>query len=279
MNILGPGEAHAVNNLGQVAGYSYYGGYWATIWSPNGTLFSPIGTTTVAYGINDSGTAAGNYTFFENGNFASRPFVWNAGGGMQLIGPAGVNNFATAINNSGWITGYTNNSAFLYDGISFQSLATPAGYSSSGGYVIGNDGAVYGVASSGATGSMVVWRNGQPSLIPGLEGGSGFPEGVNSSGVLVGSSRLSSGLLQAFLWDGTQTINLADYIANVTGMLLVEATGINDAGQIIGRGLLGGVDHAVLLTPTDEPRTFAPEPGAWILVSAGLVVLVRRRRR
>ena len=46
-------------------------------------------------------------------------------------------------------------------------------------------------------------------------------------------------------------------VSNPTGMTLVEALSINDGGFIVGFGLVGGAEHAFLLTPVPEPGTLA----------------------
>jgi hypothetical protein len=54
----------------------------------------------------------------------------------------------------------------------------------------------------------------------------------------------------AFMYDGAMH-NLNDMIPPQppNGWFLSEAWGINDRGQIVGRGLLNGVHHAYLLLP------------------------------
>ena len=55
------------------------------------------------------------------------------------------------------------------------------------------------------------------------------------------------------------------------GWELDSANAINDAGQIVGEGLVNGQDHAFLLTPTPEPGAAA------IAIIAGFGLLRRRR--
>jgi uncharacterized membrane protein len=64
-------------------------------------------------------------------------------------------------------------------------------------------------------------------------------------------------------------------VANPEGMTLVEALSINDAGFIVGYGIVGGAEHAFLLAPV-------PEPGTMSLLGlglGGLGVRTYRRRR
>jgi probable HAF family extracellular repeat protein len=74
---------------------------------------------------------------------------------------------------------------------------------------------------------------------------------INNLGQIVGY--LSFGQLnQAFLFDGTNIVNLTQYIPPGSGFTnLSSADGINDQGQIIGSGTLTNGDyHGFLLTPS-----------------------------
>ncbi len=80
----------------------------------------------------------------------------------------------------------------------------------------------------------------------------------------------------AFLWDSTHGIqNLSHLLApSSSGWTILSANGINNNGQIVGLGQLGGQQFAVLLTPT-------PEPSALVLAAlgaAGLFLAARRRK-
>jgi probable HAF family extracellular repeat protein len=68
--------------------------------------------------------------------------------------------------------------------------------------------------------------------------------------------------------------NLNDLIPADSGWVLSEAHGINDAGQIVGVGTVGGLFHAFLLTPA------TPEPsGAAMALIAAIALLSGRQRR
>ena len=67
-------------------------------------------------------------------------------------------------------------------------------------------------------------------------------------------------------------VDLNTLIDPLSGWELSAATAINDAGQITGYGVIGGQNHAFLLTPVPEPTTLA-------LLALGLPLLVGRNLR
>jgi probable HAF family extracellular repeat protein len=73
--------------------------------------------------------------------------------------------------------------------------------------------------------------------------------GVNKRVEIVGSSSSTAGANHAFLWVEGTMVDLNDYIDPSLGWELREATAINVHGQICGSGIIGGEEHAFLLTP------------------------------
>jgi probable HAF family extracellular repeat protein len=53
----------------------------------------------------------------------------------------------------------------------------------------------------------------------------------------------------AFIWQNGVITDLNTLIPSGTGWVLQQANGINDNGQIVGTGTIGGQAHAFLLTP------------------------------
>ncbi len=66
---------------------------------------------------------------------------------------------------------------------------------------------------------------------------------------MVGWARTSDFYVHAVLWVDDQIIDLNTVEGIPAGWVLAEARGINNAGQIVGRGVFGGSDRAFLLTP------------------------------
>ena len=57
----------------------------------------------------------------------------------------------------------------------------------------------------------------------------------------------------AFIYSGGKMYNLTSQLVNGSGWQLSFAAGINNAGQIVGTGLINGAQHAFLLTPVPGP--------------------------
>jgi probable HAF family extracellular repeat protein len=74
---------------------------------------------------------------------------------------------------------------------------------------------------------------------------------INSTGQIVGYVSNTDQDLNAFLYTGSQMVDLNDYLPSNSGWLsLATADAINDAGQIAGAGTLtNGEYHAYLLSP------------------------------
>jgi probable HAF family extracellular repeat protein len=91
--------------------------------------------------------------------------------------------------------------------------------------------------------------------------------GINNSGQVVGESYISGGGQHAFLYSGSGSMqDLNDLINPASGWTLNVARSINDLGQIVGSGTIGGRSHTFLLTPVPEPSTF-------VLLSIGILGL------
>jgi probable HAF family extracellular repeat protein len=122
-----------------------------------------------------------------------------------------------------------------------------------------------------------------------LGGSSSYAYGINDDGQTVGYSTLSDGADHAFLYSNGLLLDLNSLIGAGSGWTLDAAYAVNNAGQIVGTGLLNGIEHAFLLNPApsvlvstntfqsgealSEPAA-APEPGTWLLMLGGLAGLV-----
>jgi uncharacterized membrane protein len=100
---------------------------------------------------------------------------------------------------------------------------------------------------------------------------------------------MAAGDNHAFLYQNGVLFDLNALLASTAGWELTAAYGINDAGQIVGTGILDGVEHAFQLDPfhpglrlalaaAQQPTSEAPEPAAAMLAAVGLLGLLGARR-
>ena len=59
----------------------------------------------------------------------------------------------------------------------------------------------------------------------------------------------------------------------ITGLVLNDANGINNSGQIVANGKINGLTHQFLLTPA----TIVPLPNAFFIFLSGLGLLFYKR--
>ncbi|MGA2257347.1 MAG: DUF3466 family protein [Thermoguttaceae bacterium] len=300
--------AYGINNNGQVVGYSFVDPYSS---NPHAFIYSngamqdlgtlPGGSSSWAYGINNKGQVVGNsYSNPRNtdAGLSEGPFAFlYSNGVMQDLGtlPGGSSSYAYGINNKGQVTGWSETygpngentaaHAFLYSGGVMQDLGTLGGQSSFA-TGINDDGNVVGGAytSGNATFQAFLYSNGVMQDLGTLGGPDSNSQGINNRGQVVGYADTSISdiygnfVSHAFLYSGGSMLDLNSLIPSNSGWTLVEATDINDNGQICGYGInSSGQTDAFLLTPT------VPEPSAlivWSLIgSLGIALGWRRKRK
>lgn len=194
--------------------------------------------------------------------------------------PANVNSYAYGINASGQITGSFDASAipfrspaFLYENGAMTDIGILPGYYAANAYGINDAGVIVGEAvGSGNTFVAFKYENGQMISLGALNGWRTAAYDINNHGVIVGIAAV--GMPQssvAFIYIDDQMIDLNTLIPADSGWHLLHANAINDLGQIVGWGLFNGQERAFLLSPI-------PEPASLMLMGAGLLVCLRRKR-
>lgn len=193
-------------------------------------------------------------------------FIWQDGATID----AGMR-FPKAINEHGVVAGHTVGSTDVNAVINDHGVLTVVDNlpdETDGGagirfYAINDSGQVVGHRSKNGRMEAFLWENGT-LLDFGADASNCGPTDINNSGQVVGSCGE-----WAFIWDKSNGMrNLNDLVA-FEGTL-VDATGINDAGQIAAYGTNGVEYRAFLLSPVPEPTP------AWLLL-AGVVGFLAMR--
>jgi probable HAF family extracellular repeat protein len=235
------GQASAINNSGQVAGYA-------------------------ENGVADSTCPQGVENFMVD-----LPVVWTNGNAKALptIGsdPDGV---AFGINNQGQAVGYSGtctaaNYAVVWQNgtaTSLPDLGDPGAIA----YAINGHNQIVGQAvNSDGTALAALWQNntvtalGGGGLVPGDV--ASFATSINNQGQVVGSSFDSrSNWSHGLLWQNGRMIDLNTVFPASSNLYVVSASNINESGQIAGMAVemdgphAGTIVHAYLATPVDEDQ-------------------------
>lgn len=278
--------ARAINDAGQIVGVAsttteshavlYTGGMAVEILGPADSGQS------IATAINDRGEIVG----YDNG----QPFLYSGG---QLTHFAGTyRGQPTAINNRGQIVGssdfggsFPDGHAFLYTAGQLKDLGTVDTHqTASQAASINNAGHVVGVSfgPGDEPGYTFLYAEGKMTHLDYPFG----PSDINDSDEIVGGadfgSRWCSGRVcpEAALYSDGVLTNLNSFLPEGSDWTLVDATAINDKGQIVGIGFhrvpVGDeyefIDGAFLLDTTPEPATL-------LLMGGGLVGLALLHRK
>jgi probable HAF family extracellular repeat protein len=230
---------YGINATGQVTGASDRTGDSRThafLWKPsvpNGTsgtmynLGSLGGSESDGGAINASGQVSGSS--LTTADVAYRAFLWKpsspngtSGTMHDLLTLGGTESFGGSINASGQVAGFSNTTG---DAAYHAYLWTPT-------------------TPNGNSGTMLDLTT--------LGGLNSYSYNVGAGGQVVGASevQITSGDTHAFLYTSSSgMVDLNTLIAPLSGWELLDASAINDVGQITGQGLIGGEYHAYLLMP------------------------------
>lgn len=272
-----------VNDAGDVVGSSEVspGIVHAFRWS--GGVLLDLGTLgaqqSEALGINDDGTIVGSVF----GGGPQRPFVWANGQMTELVTNEG-NGAATAINNAGQISGSADGSAVRWDQGVPVALSGPFGLLTSSAEALNDAGVAVGWSDNGFPFFDVFpvrWAMQDPEFLPGqvtfgmlptfginshgaiVYGGTSagpgrrlnidgtmdellitYPRDINDAGIIAGEVPGAAVVLQ-----GAAGVDLNSLIPPGSGWVLLEATAVNNAGQIVGYGTFNGGIRGFRLDP------------------------------
>ena len=251
--------ASAINPSGQACGYYYTTSYQAFRWTAGkirdlGTLG---GEYAAAYAINSGGDVCGSSYTKANREHA---FLWTGRRMTDLGTLGGEYSTARGINASDQVVGYAylpngGYHAFLYGGGAMRDLGTMGGdYSSAS--AINDAGQIVGQAAGPGNTKIhafLLSGAGQMQDLGDLGGNISEAAALNSTGtVVVGKAVVPSNtgfvVYHAFVWSGGGMQDLNNLIS-ASGWMLQEARGVNDAGQIVGIGILNGEVRGFLLNP------------------------------
>ncbi|PTR14521.1 putative secreted protein with PEP-CTERM sorting signal [Nitrosospira sp. Nsp2] len=187
----------------------------------------------------------------------------------------GNNSIATGVNDAGQVAGYSDTAggvihAFITgpDGMAMRDLGTLGGYSSSASGINGA-GQVVGYSDPGTgeglSHAFITGSDGMDMRDLGDLGGNlSVALGINDAGQVAGWSDTAGGDQHAFITgpNGANMMDLNSLVHLPPGVTLIEAHGLNNAGQVIA-----------LATIVPEPEVYA-----LFLAGLGLVGLIAHRR-
>jgi probable HAF family extracellular repeat protein len=272
--------ASAINDAGAITGRTTVNDEAHAFLYQNGALVD-IGANTSAWGINAHGDVVGaRYT--EEGTFG---FVYSGGTFTQLpnlgTGRLGV---AVDINNGGDIAGfsYTNYDEsppplhpYLYRDGALLDLGPLGDSIDTAAVAINNAGHIAGEGKIGNDDHVFLYADGVIRDL-GFFGGSNLGVvGFNDRGTLIGNASTGAGGMLAFTNIGDVLIDLNTLLDPALGWQVSFVYANNDLGQIVGYGCQGDICGLVQLDLIDA----VPEPGAMLLLAAGLLIMRGFMRR
>ncbi|MBI4605364.1 MAG: PKD domain-containing protein, partial [Planctomycetes bacterium] len=262
----------AVSGSGWIAGHSVAEGLSFPFVLPPGGAMTPLpppgGASAIAADIDLAASWVAGYTL---GPF--RPLVWairREGGEVygevaELPLPGGDWGIANGVNGLGHVAG----TAFAADNLPHAVLWRPA---AGGAYEIVDLGVGYAQAVSEAgvvVGSLVRGGAGQAFALvrgetvllphpPGCAGCQSFAWAASATGLVAGQVSTRDGGKQALLWDLEELeagpVVLAEYLPDgLAGEAVLDAaTSVNEAGEVLAAGEIGGRRFQVLFAPRAE---------------------------
>ena len=281
--VVGTGLSRAESDLSE-----YEATTWATPTSNPSALATPCtsgGSVSTDYSalfaVNDNGDSVGYTT--QCGELPGNPHVSTifSGGGARSIDPSS-NGFdipvavspdsskvllvtVAAASDPGLFNAPVEGQASLWENNTKRSTTIhsmdAAGEMNDAGVVVGQN--------PGNNAASFTVNGATPINLPGLNGSSGFADGVNNNGDVVGTSGGDAVLWPAAASTDTlkagvepQPIDLNQTIPNSVGIHLTRAWFVNDAGEIVVTGTSAGANEWAVLTDTPQVKSVQPSDGS-----------------
>ncbi|OEZ57544.1 HAF repeat-containing protein [Duganella sp. HH105] len=248
----GDSGANAINNAGQITGYSYSDAtvFHAVRWTGSAVtdLGAPSGLSSSGLAINLSGQVAGNIIDAYSPSLTAAR--WTGTQQITLPSLSGDRSRALGINDAGTVVGYSSgqekgHQATMWNGTdatllgslnssSFGSTATD----------INNNGAATGFSYVNGSDDRhaVVWNGGVITDLGTLGGSISYGSGINDAGVVVGYATTSANMdFHATLWNNGTVTDLGT--GNMDGAMAAD---INNKGQAVGFAWTDSTFHAML---------------------------------
>jgi len=193
------------------------------------------GTNSRAFAINERVDITGTA---QTTNGAFHAFLWRQGRLEDLGTLGGRNSYGHAINSAFDIAGVAETAqqlrhAFLHTGGKMRDLGTLGGLLSQANG-LNEAGDVVGFAQNAAGQSRAfLFTKGKMADLGTLGGPGSFANAINNRQQIVGAAQLATGESRAFLWRDGKMWNLNQFLPPGAGWFLLEATDINEAGQIL----------------------------------------------
>lgn len=264
--------ARGINNAGIVVGTSalasgvmnaffYSGGPLQSLGTATTTDGSVSFLSSAAFDINTAGDAVGSSSRDLTDGTTNANSVLFANGSVTLKALGLLN----AINDSGVMVGIDNGHGYVISGTSLTAIPAfcGGGFCGSNPQDINNMGVMVGDASTLTARHAFMFANGSLSDLGTLGGANSRALALNELGQIVGTSDSLFGQ-HAFLFESGTMRDLNSLIDPSTGWTLIEASDINESGQIVGWGIRDGQTRAFLLTTV-------PIPAAVWLLASGLI--------
>jgi probable HAF family extracellular repeat protein len=254
---------HGLNDLDELARSVYQGYDYAFLGSnPIGygrgaCDYCGFGLNSEAYDGNSAGEATGWAQF--SGPPGRLAFKYTKATGLVSLGTLGgtsstgrrINKHGNVVGDS-TLTGDSGPHGFLYARGVMTDLGTLGGQKSSASGLNSHDTVVgCSLLADNVTQRAFRYEAGVMSALPALTAGSSCAYAINDHGVAVGHSDGMNGARAVLFHKDGRVKNLNRLLEPVSGhgWTLTAATGINQAGQIIGNGAYKGMSRAFIMTP------------------------------